>query len=692
MRHHIRKVLAAVWCVAGITGIGIASAAAQDVHWARQAGGTGFDFGTSIAADPAGNAYVTGGIGSPTTFAAGVSFTPDAAGDGFLAKYDPGGSLLWARSFTGTGEGFGRAITVDAAGNSFVAGGFCGQISFGATTISGVSCYFSLRHDTFVAKYDTLGTLQWVALATATGGFNPNTEASAIALDAAGDVYLVGNYEYTATFGGTVLSSAGGFAGRNVFVAKLSGATHTWTWAKRAGGNGFDLGTALAVEGSNVFVAGTATGAVTFDAIGVTISGGTGLFLAKYDAAGVVQWVKRTTGTSNGVYPQGLQVDSTGGLYTAGYFFGAPTFGVGEPGAATLSSPSDELFVARFTPTGDLDWVQQATGSKADGFGLLRDASDEVYVLGYLFGTATLAPGTAQETVLTPVGSSDAFLAKFDRTGRLKGVVQTGGSGAISPRGPAQDGAGNVFISGGFTGQLLLSPGTAAEVELNSNGSFDMVVARLGPADRDGDGVPDFSDNCPSVSNSTQDDANLDGFGDACVPPGSLGGRGIVIGKDPVIGPGTVIKAGAVIGDNARIGAGVTIAKNVVLGNNVTIGDGSGADQNVQIGDDVTIGSGVSIGQSVIIESGARIADNVQLAQYTTVGSGASIGSGTRVELRVSIRANAVIGATVTIGQESVIGLGATIGAGAQLGQRVLVASGATVAPGAVIASFTVVP
>jgi hypothetical protein len=38
-------------------------------------------------------------------------------------------------------------------------------------------------------------------------------------------------------------------------------------------------------------------------------------------------------------------------------------------------------------------------------------------------------------------------------------------------------------------------------------------------ADKDGDGVPDATDNCPTVSNADQKDSNGNGIGDACEPP-----------------------------------------------------------------------------------------------------------------------------------------------------------------------------
>jgi hypothetical protein len=45
------------------------------------------------------------------------------------------------------------------------------------------------------------------------------------------------------------------------------------------------------------------------------------------------------------------------------------------------------------------------------------------------------------------------------------------------------------------------------------------------PADRDGDGTPDYRDTCPYLANADQADANGDGVGDACTPT-TCGGAG----------------------------------------------------------------------------------------------------------------------------------------------------------------------
>ena len=60
-------------------------------------------------------------------------------------------------------------------------------------------------------------------------------------------------------------------------------------------------------------------------------------------------------------------------------------------------------------------------------------------------------------------------------------------------------------ISGGLTGSVY-----------NNQANWVLKVQSVSAPDADGDGVPDSSDNCPNVSNTTQTDTDGDGTGDAC--------------------------------------------------------------------------------------------------------------------------------------------------------------------------------
>jgi hypothetical protein len=87
-------------------------------------GGSGGDFANSIAVDPAGNAYVTGGTGSlnfPTTPGA---FQPTfGGGDAFVTKLNSAGSgIVYSTYFGGSDSDIGVGIALDAAGSVYLTG------------------------------------------------------------------------------------------------------------------------------------------------------------------------------------------------------------------------------------------------------------------------------------------------------------------------------------------------------------------------------------------------------------------------------------------------------------------------------------------------------------------------------------------------------------------------------------------
>jgi hypothetical protein len=123
----------------------------------------------------------------------------------------------------------------------------------------------------------------------------------------------------------------------------------------------------------------------------------------------------------------------------------------------------------------------------------------------------------------------------------ISGQIQSGGSGlegiTINFTGDASatritDANGNYHFTWIPDGSYTITPSSIyytfapTERPVTVSGS-DMTGQNFEATaiDTDGDGVPDITDNCPTVSNPDQLDSDGDGLGDACDQPGSISGK-----------------------------------------------------------------------------------------------------------------------------------------------------------------------
>lgn len=127
-----------------------------NVSWARRAGGAALEIPYAITVDAAGNAIVAGRFSSNTIAFGATILTQQGSMDVFVVKYDPSGQVLWARGAGGGSNDEAYSVAVDQNGAIYIGGYFNSTISFGTTTLttSGIS-------DGFVAKYGSNGVLSW---------------------------------------------------------------------------------------------------------------------------------------------------------------------------------------------------------------------------------------------------------------------------------------------------------------------------------------------------------------------------------------------------------------------------------------------------------------------------------------------------------------------------------------------------
>jgi len=153
-----------------------------------------------------------------------------------------------------------------------------------------------------------------------------------------------------------------------------------------------------------------------------------------------------------------ITTDSSGNVYTAGYFQDSTDI---DPGLDTLMLFGNgiSVFIQKCDVSGNFIWGKGIASPGLDISGAIAiDGAGDVYVAGMFDGLADFDPGSDTFN-LTPVGGRDAFLLKLDAGGNFMWAFNIGSSTDDSGWNIVLDAAGNVLMSGSFTGTCDFDPG-----------------------------------------------------------------------------------------------------------------------------------------------------------------------------------------------------------------------------------------
>ena len=206
--------------------------------WNVNVGGSGPDYGRSVAVDSSDNIIA---VGFSNTNSAG-SF------DLFITKISSSGAMVWNKNLGGSFSDRAFSVAVDSSDNIIAVGL--------AATGSSLA-----DNDALVVKYNSSGTLLW---SKSLGGAGDDA-FNAVALDSSDDIICAG---YTKS-SGAGLSDA--------LLAKYD-SSGTFLWSRVFGGTGDEVGNGVALD---------ANGSIIF--AGITDSGGAGIddgMLAKVPSDG----------------------------------------------------------------------------------------------------------------------------------------------------------------------------------------------------------------------------------------------------------------------------------------------------------------------------------------------------------------------------------------------------------------------
>jgi Beta-propeller repeat len=393
--------------------------------WVRQAGGTGVDSVYSLAFDATGNVIMVGSYSGVASFGSGSakqSITSLGGADGYLAKYAPDGTFAWVRQLSGTGDEYARSVSTDRAGNIFIGGSFTDNVIAGSGS-SKVTIRTFGSTDGYLAKFASNGNFVWIRQVGGPSiefvyGITVDKDGNvAVAGTAnAGAVFGSGSNAKEFTAQGTY----------DAFVAKYTNdGDFIWVQAAGGANNDQATSVATDAAG-NIYMSGLFYGGVfgtgadaqtVGDALSITGGSGQDAFLAKYGPTGRLLWVRTLAGVSSDQF-NSVAIDSSGYVYAGGYFNLSATVSGGGQSQTLSSQGGTDAALAKFTSDGTLVWARTMGSSSGDlisGVGIGSSGSVAVmgtinYDLPATGGGAVISLGSQAKT-LTSQGTNDIWVS-----------------------------------------------------------------------------------------------------------------------------------------------------------------------------------------------------------------------------------------------------------------------------------------
>lgn len=476
----------------------------QWVAWHNSPDTTGADFALAIAADAAGNSYVTGRSWSP----AGNYW------DIVTVKYDPDGTEQWVDRYDGAGAHHdeGRAATLGRDGNVYIAGFARNE---------------EQDSDAVIIRLAPGGTRRWVREYAGPGGTAESYDCGRyIGRDAAGNIYVTGRYNHGTI--GTVKYSMHGVAqwlrvlgwGRNADEPKGMHVTaagdlyvlakqykRAWCWSlvkyNSAGAVLWarDYAGPDSAGAEPVALAPDRQGNICVTGSSFSTAAGTRLHTARYRSDGTLDWLT-TTERPDSLRPLNpptcIGCDDAGAVYIAGSidtmasfyedmlvikygangseqwrrrydgpgrrFDEARVLAVDRQGNCVVSgyswhqSTGYDIVTVKYAPGGDTLWTRRYAGpggldNEDEPTAILTDDAGNVYLAGRSWADSSMD----YVTIKYSAGGAEQWVARYNAPGNHTDI----------PRALALDEAGNVYV----TGQAW-NPGTL----------WDMVTVSYTPA------------------------------------------------------------------------------------------------------------------------------------------------------------------------------------------------------------------
>jgi hypothetical protein len=290
--------------------------------WARRLGGKLTDAGLRVAAG-ADAVWVTGFFGGTLTIdpltVGSLTIKPEPAPaqklesaggtDGFIAKLNLDGNLVWARRIGGAKDDEGRGIAAGRKGEVWIAGTFQESPSLGPD-LGALDFHSAGKADVFLLRLDAAGKLLWSGRL----GGEKEEQCEGLTATVAGGAALIGEFREKADIDpGPGSLSVVSHGVTDAFLVRVDG-NGGLVWGHGFGETGADTG--LAVTGDrfgSVYAVGTLERRQR--------EGGSLAWIAEYSDSGERAWSLPLQAT-DGLQALAITLDAAGATAVAGSFRG----------------------------------------------------------------------------------------------------------------------------------------------------------------------------------------------------------------------------------------------------------------------------------------------------------------------------------------------------------------------------------
>lgn len=410
--------------------------------------------GYSVACDATGNVFYAGYQSNQ------VAYGSDILGTVFIRKYDTSGDLLFTKSFTG--KAAIRNMVCDSQGNILLALGFQDNVAIGDQLFSSSN----QGVEPMLVKLDSDGNLLWQMI--------PEIDESvvehfnAIAVDGSDNIYIgYGNYN-------------------NSYLTKL---TPSGTQITTILQHKVKMLTSISVDDQgNIYTAGAcAEIAAAFNGVAAPTALTYNVYAAKYDSAGVFQWVKYVEDITC-PFPV-VKAKTPEAVYFSSALSDAFTFGnlsVDGPDAG-----AEDFFVSKLNSQGDFQWVREVPGVGQAALGnrnaLEIDGLENVYFAGRTSGSINW---NSSQLTQAMGFHSDALVLKYNPEGEVLLARTISGTAENRFDAVSVNGQGEIFLGGFSYGSItlddighefeekftFLAKLTDSDLGLPSNATHDIIL------------------------------------------------------------------------------------------------------------------------------------------------------------------------------------------------------------------------